>query len=323
MSIAKLAALLLLTALPCAGNAVAQSYPTRPVRFIVPFPAGGVADTSARVIAQKLGEALGQNIVIENRTGASGTLGVDAATRANPDGYTLLFTTGDFVTIPTLMPKMSFDPYTALIPITQVATAPLLLAGPAAGPIGSIKDLVAQAKANPGKIAYSSPGNGTINQLAVEWLAIEAGLRFLHVPYRGGVPAATALASGDVQIGAVTPSSVQSLLDAGKVRPLALMTRQKPTFTPASWTTLAEHGYAVDAALWVALFAPTGTPQSIVDRLDKEVLRILQDKDVRMRLNKIGTEASGISQRAFVDRIRSDAAHYLRIIKQTGVKVAH
>jgi tripartite-type tricarboxylate transporter receptor subunit TctC len=318
--IPKLAALLL-AVLSFADLALAQTYPTRPVRFIVPFPAGGVADTSARVIGQKLGEALGQNIVIENRTGASGTLGVDAATRATPDGYTLLFTTGDFITIPTLMPKVSFDPYKDLIPITQVATAPLLLAGPAAGSIATVKDLIAQARANPGKIAYSSPGTGTINQLAVEWLAIEAKLKFLHVPYRGGVPAATALASGDVQIGAVTPSSVQSLLDAGKVRALAMMTKQKPSFAPAEWTTLDAQGFPVDAALWVALFAPRGTPQPIVDQLDQATLRILKDPDVRKRLNQIGTEASGISQRAFVDRIRTDAAHYLRIIKETGIKV--
>src|SRR5262249_19049677 len=151
-----------------ADHAAAQTYPTRPVRFIVPFPAGGVADVTARLIGQRLGDALGQTIVIENRTGASGTLGVDAATKATPDGYTLLFTTGDFITTPTLMPKMNFDPYKDLIPITQVATAPLLLTAHAAGTIGSVQELIAQAKGNPGKIAYSSPGNGTINQLAVE-----------------------------------------------------------------------------------------------------------------------------------------------------------
>jgi len=304
-----------------AGPADAQNYPTRPIRFIVPFPAGGVADVTARLIGQRLGEALGQTIVIENRTGASGTLGVDSATKATPDGYTLLFTTGDFITTPTLMPKVNFDPYKDLIPIVQVATAPLLLGAHAAGTIGSVKELVAQAKTNPGKIAYSSPGNGTINQLAVEWLAIEANLKFLHVPYRGGAPAAVAVAAGDVPIGALTPSSAQPLVEASKVKVLALMTKQRPSFAPPDWPTLAEHGLAVDAALWVALFAPTGTPQAIVDRLDQEVLRILQGDAVRKRLNALGTEASGISQKTFVDRIRTDAMRYLEIIKQTGIKV--
>jgi tripartite-type tricarboxylate transporter receptor subunit TctC len=316
-------AILLLAVLALAAPALAQTYPTRSIRFIVPFPAGGVADVTARLIGQSLGETLGQTIVIENRPGASGTLGVDAATKAAPDGYTLLFTTGDFITTPTLMPKVSFDPHRDLIPITQVATAPLLLGAHAAGPIDTVKDLLAQAKASPGKIAYSSPGNGTINQLAVEWLAIEAGVKFLHVPYRGGTPAATAVAAGDVPIGAVTPSSGQSLIDAGKVKVLALMTKERPAFAPASWLTLAEQGFAVDAALWVALFAPAGTPQPIVDRLDQEMLRILQNPDVRKRLNTLGTEGSGISQKVFVDRIRTDAARYLEIINRTGIKVEH
>jgi tripartite-type tricarboxylate transporter receptor subunit TctC len=315
--------ILLLAVLAFAAPALAQTYPTRSIRFIVPFPAGGVADVTARLIGQSLGDKLGQTIVIENRPGASGTLGVDAATKAAPDGYTLLFTTGDFITTPTLMPKMSFDPHRDLIPITQVATAPLLLGAHAAGPIDTVKDLIAQAKASPGKIAYSSPGNGTINQLAVEWLAIEAGVKFLHVPYRGGTPAATAVAAGDVPIGAVTPSSGQSLIDAGKVKVLALMTKERPAFAPASWLTLAEQGFAVDAALWVALFAPAGTPQPIVDRLDQEMLRILQNPDVRKRLNTLGTEGSGISQKVFVDRIRTDAARYLEIINRTGIKVEH
>jgi len=315
--------ILLLAVLAFAAPALAQTYPTRSIRFIVPFPAGGVADVTARLIGQSLGDKLGQTIVIENRPGASGTLGVDAATKAAPDGYTLLFTTGDFITTPTLMPKMSFDPHRDLIPITQVATAPLLLGAHAAGPIDTVKDLLAQAKASPGKIAYSSPGNGTINQLAVEWLAIEAGVKFLHVPYRGGTPAATAVAAGDVPIGAVTPSSGQSLIDAGKVKVLALMTKERPAFAPASWLTLAEQGFAVDAALWVALFAPAGTPQPIVDRLDQEMLRILQNPDVRKRLNTFGTEGSGISQKVFVDRIRTDAARYLEIINRTGIKVEH
>jgi len=148
-------------------------------------------------------------------------------------------------------------------------------------------------------------------------------VKFLHVPYRGGTPAATAVAAGDVPIGAVTPSSGQSLIDAGKVKVLALMTKERPAFAPASWLTLAEQGFAVDAALWVALFAPAGTPQPIVDRLDQEMLRILQNPDVRKRLNTLGTEGSGISQKVFVDRIRTDAARYLEIINRTGIKVEH
>jgi tripartite-type tricarboxylate transporter receptor subunit TctC len=298
----------------------AQNYPVRPIRFIVPFPAGGVADVTARVIGQKLGDALGHQIIIDNRPGASGTLGADAATKAAPDGYTLLMTTGDFITTPTLMPAMSFDPYKDLVPVTMVAAAPLILAASAASPIRSVGDLLSAAKASPGAIAYSSPGTGTINQLAVEWLAIESGIKLLHVPYRGGVPAATAVAAGDVPIGALTPSSAMPYIEAGKIRVLALMTRQRPAFAP-DWPTLAEQGIPVDAALWVGLFAPAGTSSAIIDRLDAEVLRIVQDQEVRKRLNGLGTEASPISQGAFAERIRTDAARYTRIIEQTGVRL--
>jgi tripartite-type tricarboxylate transporter receptor subunit TctC len=300
--------------------AQAQSYPVRPIRFIVPFPAGGVADVTARVIGQKLGEALGHQIIIENRPGASGTLGADAASKAAPDGYTLLMTTGDFITMPTLMPAMSFDPYKDLVPVTMVAAAPLILAANSASPMRTVGDLVSAAKASPGSIAYSSPGNGTINQLAVEWMAIESGIKLLHVPYRGGVPAATAVAAGDVPIGALTPSSAMPYIDSGKVKVLALMTRQRPAFAP-DWPTLAEQGIPVDAALWVGLFAPAGTPPAIVGRLDAEVVRIVQDQEVRKRLNTLGTEASLISQEAFVERIRADATRYTKIIEQTGVRL--
>jgi tripartite-type tricarboxylate transporter receptor subunit TctC len=234
-----------------------------------------------------------------------------------------LISTGDFITTPTLMPKMAFDPGKDLLPVSMIAAAPLLLGAHAGGPIGSVEELNAQAKAKPGTVAFSSPGTGTINHLAVEWLAIEAGLKLLHVPYRGGVPAATAIAAGDVPIGAVTISSAQSLIDAGKIKPLALMTRERPGFAPADWPALADKGLAVDAALWVGLFVPAGTPPAIVSRLDAEVARILKDAGVRKRLNDLGTEASSISGAAFAERIRVDAARYLRIIEQTGIKVEH
>jgi len=308
---------LLLMALP----ARAQTYPTRPVRVIVPFPAGGVTDVTARLIGQKLTDALGQQMVIENRSGASGTLGVEAVAKAAPDGQTLLITTGDFITTPSLMPKMAFDPNKDLVPVTMLAAAPLLLGAHAGGSITSVVDLIAQAKASPGKIAFSSPGTGTINHLAVEWLAIEAGLKLLHVPYRGGVPAATAIAAGDVPIGAVTVSSAQSLMDAGKIKPMALMTRQRPSFAPPDWPALTDLGLPIDAALWVGLFVPAGTPAAIISRLEAETARILRESDVRKRLNDLGTEAAALGQAAFADRIRLDASRYARIIEQTGIRV--
>ena len=204
-----------------AAPAQAQTYPSRNIRVIVPFPAGGIADIGARLVSQKLGEALGQPVVIENRPGASGTLGVDAVTKSAPDGYTILITTGDFITVPSLMPATTYDPYKDLIPVTRIATAPLLLLTHPGSGLASVKDVIAKAKAEPGKLAFGSPGHGTINQLAVEWLALEAGIKLLHVPYRGGAAMANGLAAGDTALGVTTLSSVQGLVDDGKIKVLA------------------------------------------------------------------------------------------------------
>src|SRR5918996_3440843 len=161
-------ALVLLGLLASPAAVPAQDYPTRPVRVIVPFPAGGITDVGARIVSQKLGEALGQPAVIENRAGASGTLGVDAVTKAAPDGYTILITTGDFITVPSLMPATTYDPYKDLVPVTRIATAPLLLLTHPGSGVASVKDVIEKAKAEPGKLAFGSPGHGTINQLAAE-----------------------------------------------------------------------------------------------------------------------------------------------------------
>jgi tripartite-type tricarboxylate transporter receptor subunit TctC len=172
-------------------SALAQSWPSRSIKVIVPFPAGGVADISARLVSQKLAEALGQPAVIENRAGASGTLGVDAVAKSPPDGTTILITTSDFITVPSMMPATAYDPYKDLIPVTRIAIAPLLLLTHPGSGLSSVKDLIEQAKGEPDKFAFGSPGHGTINQLAAEWLALEAGIKLLHVPYRGGAAMAT------------------------------------------------------------------------------------------------------------------------------------
>ena len=311
----------MLALLLLAAPALAQNYPTKPIRMIVPYPAGGVADVSARIVAQKLGESVGQQVVIENRAGASGTLGANAVAKAAPDGYTLLLSPGDFVTMPTLLPPMTFDPDKDLVPITMVSRNPLLLVANTGAAFGNVRELLAAAKANPGNVAYSTPGNGTINHLAGEWFAIEGGVKFLHVPYRGGVASANGVAAGDVPFGVVSPSSGAALVDAGKVKVIALTGAERPSFAPADWPTLAESGLPVDVVLWNGLFAPAGTPPAIVNKLDQEVGRILRDEGVRKLLNAAGIEAAPISQAAFVERIHDEAARYTRIIDKTGIRV--
>jgi tripartite-type tricarboxylate transporter receptor subunit TctC len=315
-----LSGLLALAALAAAAPSSAQPYPSRNIRMIVPFPAGGVTDVGARIVGQRLSEALGQPVVIENRPGASGTIGVDAATKAAPDGYTLLFATGDFITVPSLMPKTSYDPYTDLIPVTRVATVPLLLLTHPASGIASVKDVIAKAKAEPGKLAFGSPGHGTINQLAVEWLALEAGIKLLHVPYRGGTALVNGLAAGDTALGVTTFTSVKGLVDAGKIKVVAVLGRSRPSFLQ-QWPTMADSGHNVEAGLNIGLYLPKGTPAAIVTRLDAEVLRMLKDDGLRKRFNELGMEASPISQAALAARIREEAASFRRIIEQTGVKL--
>jgi tripartite-type tricarboxylate transporter receptor subunit TctC len=301
------------------GASHAQGYPDRPIRAIVPFPAGGVADAVARIVGQRLGERLGRSLVIENRTGASGTLGAAVVAKSPPDGYTLLITTGDFITMPGIMPALSFDPSKELTPITMLAAAPAILVANSAAGMNSMKDIIDAARARPGAIAYSSPGVGTTNHLAMEGMAIAAGFRLLHVPYRGGAPAAAAVAAGDVPIGCVTPSSAEGLIQSGRVKVVALMSRQRPSFA-LNWPTLADAGIDIDAALWVGLFAPAGTPAAIVDKLDAEATSLLRSADMQRQLNSVGTDAAAVSQAAFSERIRAEAARYAVIIQKTGLR---
>jgi tripartite-type tricarboxylate transporter receptor subunit TctC len=314
-----LSGLLALTSLS-AAPAQAQTYPSRNIRVIVPFPAGGITDIGARLVSQKLAETLGQPAVIENRSGASGTLGVDAVTKASPDGYTILITTGDFITVPSLMPATTYDPYKDLIPVTRIATAPLLLLTHPGSGLGSVRDVIAKAKAEPNAVTFSTPGTGTINQLAAEWFALEAGVQLLHVPYRGGAGLANGLAAGDTALGVTTLTSVKGLVDDGKIRVLAQLTRERAAFL-AQWPTMTDAGLNVDAGLTLSLYVPAGTPQAIVSRLDAEMLKILQDEGLRKRFNDMGMDVTPVSQTAFAARIRSEASRYKAVIEQTGVKL--
>jgi tripartite-type tricarboxylate transporter receptor subunit TctC len=317
---ALMSSLLALGALAAAAPASGQSWPSRPVRVIVPFPPGGVADVGARLVSQKLSEALGQSVVIENRAGASGTIGVDAVVKSPPDGTTVLISSGDFITVPSLMPATSYDPVRDLIPVTRIAVAPLLLLTHAASGLGAVRDVIDKTKAEPGKLAFGSPGHGTINQLAAEWLALEAGIKLLHVPYRGGGPMASGLAAGDIALGVTTQSSVQGLLDSGRIKALAVLGRERAAFL-RDWPTMADVGLNVDAGLTLGLYVPANTPAAIVSRLDAEMLNILKDEGLRRRFNELGMEVTPISRDALVARIRSEADRYRQIIARTGVKL--
>ncbi|MEW6454168.1 MAG: tripartite tricarboxylate transporter substrate-binding protein [Pseudomonadota bacterium] len=300
--------------------AAAQDYPNRPIHLIVPFLAGGGVDAAARIVAQKLSELLGQPVVVENRAGASGTIGATAAAKAAPDGYTILAGPGDLITTPSLMPKMPIDPLKDLVPITMVSSNPFVVVATANAPFRTMAELIAAARAKPGDIGYATPGNGTFNHVAAEWMASAANIKLQHIPYRGGAASANGIAAGDLPLGVLSPPVVQGLIDVGRIRVLALTGKTRPSFMPASWPTLFEAGLPVDAVFWVGLFAPAGTPPAIVSRLEQDMARVLQDPAVRKRMNDIGLEPGEAGQTALVERIRTETARYNAIIRETGIR---
>ena len=303
-----------------AGSSFAQDYPNRPVRLIVPFLAGGGVDAASRIVAQKLSEVLGQQIVVENRPGASGTIGATAVAKAAPDGYTLLAGPGDLITMPAMLPKTSYDPINDLVPVTMVSSNPLVVVASANAPFATMAELTAAARARPGDIGYATPGNGTFNHVIAEWMSSAAGIKLQHIPYRGGAAAANGIAAGDVPLGVLSPPAIQGLLDIGRVKVLALTGKNRPPFVPAHWPTLMEAGLPVDGTFWVGLFAPIGTPPEIVARLERDMARVLRDDAVRKRMQDIGLEANAAGQAALVERIRSETARYDRIIRDAGIR---
>jgi tripartite-type tricarboxylate transporter receptor subunit TctC len=301
--------------------AQAQDYPSRPIRMIVPLPPGGGVDAAARLVGQKLGEILGQQIVIENQAGASSVIGAQTVAKAAPDGYTLLFGPSDFITLPVLMPLRGFDPGKELTPIAMVSSNPLVVAANARAPFSTVKELIAAARASASAIAFGSPGAGTVNRVVGEWIAMAAKINLMHVPYRGGPATAQGIAAGDVPLGVVSPIVVYpGLIEAGKVKVIAL-TAARPPSLPSSWPTLAESGLPIEAVLWLGLFAPVGTPAAIVSRVDRAVGQALQDDSLRKRMNAVGINPEHIGQAAFIARIRSDTARYDQVIRQTGIRV--
>src|SRR5437762_4262460 len=259
--------------------APAQDYPTKPIRFIVPYPPGGGTDVIARIMQPRLAEALGQPIVIENRGGAGGAVGTEVAAKAAPDGYTFLFTLSSH-TINPLLYKLSFDIERDFTPVTLIVSVPQLIVANPAAHIESMNDVVALARSQPGKLAFASVGNGTPSHIAGELLKLRAGIDMIHVPYKGGGPAVADTVGGQVPLLMVSMPAAMSLVRAGKLRPLAVTTLHRNPGAP-DIPTVAEAlkipDYEVDS--WYAMFAPAKTPAAIVSRMQKEVARVIELPD--------------------------------------------
>lgn len=300
----------------------AQEYPTKPIRVLVPFAPGGVTDVAARIVTLKLTERLGWLLVVDNRPGASGFIAVNIAAKAEPDGYTLLFATvGEFAINPAIFSTVPYDLERDFTPITMVSDSPLVVIANSQSPIRTYKDLIARAKSEPGKLAYASAGIGTANHLAGEWLAMAAGIKLLHVPYKGGAPAATAVAAGEPMIGVVSIAGALPHLDAKRVRVVGLTTQERSALKP-EWASAREGGIPeLDATIWVGLLAPKGVPRRIITRLYSEIAKVLELPDVRERFADTGAVTVGMPPTDFHARIKKDAERYKKIAQAAGVKV--
>jgi tripartite-type tricarboxylate transporter receptor subunit TctC len=314
---------LLLTGFAIAAlGAHAQTYPTKPVRLVVGFEAGGNTDTVARVVGQKLAERLGQQVVVENKPGASGTIGTAEAAHAAPDGYTLTMgTTTTHAIAPAAYSKLAYDPSADFEPIAMVAIAPYMLVVHPSFPAKDLKEFVAVVKAQPGKYNYGSAGQATTTHLVMATFAAKAELDMVHIPFKGNAPATTAVMGNQVEIlfGALPPLLTQ--VAAGKVRALAISSGKRSPSAP-DVPTVAESGYpGFDMALWLGFFAPKGTPPAIIKRLETELLQVARSPELKSALEKQGLEANALGTLELASLLKSDIETYKAVFKAAKIPV--
>ena len=300
----------------------AQAYPTKSIRLIVPFAAGGSTDALARAVGQKLGESLGQQVVVDNRTGATGNIGTDLVAKASPDGYTLLMAFDATMVInPSAYKKLPFDPVKDLTPITEVAALPLILAAHPSFPANNVKDLIAYARQKPG-INYSSSGYASTPHLAMVLFAQRTGTQFTHIAYKGGGQAVVDVLGGQVPLIATAIPTVQAHIKAGKLKAIGLTSGKRHPSLP-DVGTFAEAGLpGFDVSAWYGLLAPAGTPKTVIARLHDEVVKILQSPEMKDRfLTTIGGDPVGNTPEAFAATVRNDMARWAKIVKESGIKL--
>jgi tripartite-type tricarboxylate transporter receptor subunit TctC len=303
---------------PCA---VAQAYPTKPVRLMVPFPPGGSTDIVARVVSQRLGERLGQPIVIENRGGAGGMIGTEAAAKAAPDGYTLTVgSTSTHVVAPSVYQKLDYDPVKDFAPISLIAVTPYLLVVNPAVPARSLKEFIELARARPGQLNYASAGTGSTTHLAMEMLKSAAGIYILHIPYNCNGPAGTAVIGGQVEALFGSLPAVLPHAKSGRVRALAVGSLKRSPALPEV-PTVAESGFpGFDASLWLAIMAPAGTPAPVIERLQREIVALIGNEEMRAALDKAGAEAQASTPAELAAMIKDGVGKYAKIVKMAGMK---
>ncbi len=319
----KLIALLALSMAVVAGSVTAEDkWPTKPITYVVPFPAGGTTDTLARIIGQKLSVALGQPVIVDNKPGAGGNIGSGSVARAAPDGYTILGgTISSHAINASLYPKLPYDPAKSFVPITLIGTNPLVLIVPPNSSAKSVKDLIAQAKAKPGSVTFASAGSGTSQHLAVEMFKSLAGVDVVHVPYKGSGPAIQDVMGGQVDAMFDTTVVAAPQIKGGKVRALGVTSAKRVK----GWDTIptiAESGVpGYEIVSWQGIFAPAKTPPEIVKRLNTEIVKILNMPDVRERMEQLGVDPVANTPEEFAAFQKAEIAKWAKVIKEGNVKV--
>jgi tripartite-type tricarboxylate transporter receptor subunit TctC len=302
--------------------AAAQEWPVKPIRIVVPFSPGGVADNSARVIADKLGARLGQQVIVENRAGASGNIGAEAVAKAAPDGYSLLLGfDGTMVINPHVFAKLPFDTLRDFQPVTKLGDATLILVAHPSLPANSLPELIAYSKVQSGGVAYGTSGTGGTPHLAGEMLVQRSGAQFVHVPYKGGGQAIGDVVGGQIPLVYTAIATAQQYVKSGRLKAIAVSSGKRATSLP-DVPTFVEGGlpgFVVDS--WVGILAPAKTPRPIVDRLQKEIAAVLADPEVRARYEVLGIEPVGNTPGEFAAQIKADLSRWEPVVKQAGIKV--
>ena len=302
-------------------NAYGQAWPVKPVRVIVPFAPGGAVDITARTVAPALGTRLGQQIVVENRGGAGGNIGVEAGAKSPPDGYTLILaTSGQMAINPHMYAKLPFDPAKDFAAITQMGQAVNALCVHPSLPARSVKEFIALAKAQPGKLSFASGGIGASDHIATELFMSMAGVKMVHVPYKGGAPAMVDLLGGQVELGFSTVATAMGPIKAGRLRALGVTSAKRFELLP-DVPAIAEQLPGYEAVSWYGLFAPAGTPAAVVSRLHTDVVSVLETPDVRRRLMESGViPTSSASPDAFAVYVRADNARWGKLIRANNIR---
>ncbi|MGZ5095196.1 MAG: Bug family tripartite tricarboxylate transporter substrate binding protein [Burkholderiales bacterium] len=304
----------------CAG-AIAQSYPAKPIRIVVPYAPGGAVDIVARAVGQDLTKRLGQTVLVENRTGAGGNVGSDAVAKAAPDGYTLLMASPANTINPSLYTKMSYDPMRDLVPIALIGSVPTVLIANRSLPVQNVKQLVALAKSQPGALVYGSGGSGTTEHLAGEIFKSAAGIDMLHVPYKGGAQVITDLLGGQIALMFVNQLGALPHITAGKVKALGVASTERSPALPQV-PTFAEQGYPdMKVSVWWGIMGPAGIPKDLVNRLNREIVAALSSPEMQERLQTLSARPIGGTPEAFTKFFAEETTRWARVVKASGARV--